>query len=104
MNLRSATIAGANAAVALSTGTPVPSGYTAGNQLYARVVILSSPSGNAHPILIGGSEVTSTVGYSLAAGQVLTLPSDGTDPTSYYDLSAIKAYIQTGDTLYVLAG
>jgi len=102
-NFRSTSIAGASAVVALSTGSPAPSGYVAGTQLGCRFVILNTPSGNA-TVLIGGAEVSSTVGYPMLAGQTLTIPVDGTDPTSFYDLSQMKAYIPTGSTLNVLYG
>jgi hypothetical protein len=103
MNVKSATITGASAVVALSTALPQIAGYVAGAQLRAKWIQLAAPSGSPG-ILIGGPEVTSSVGYPIAAGTGLLLSQYGADYTEWYDLSEINVYVPTSSTLDILWG
>lgn len=96
-------ITGASAVVALSSGAPQPSGYTAGNSLRGKWVQILAPTGNGANVLIGGPEVTASVGFPLVPGQFQFLPPIS-ELNEFYDLSKIKAYVPSGNTLEVLYG
>lgn len=100
MIFHSLSIAGANAAVALTTGYPgYPNSLPYGS-LQAKWVSLSAVGGI---VLIGGSEVSAAVGYPIPAGGGQFNPPVAID-TDFYDLSKIIAYIPTGATLNILYG
>lgn len=101
MVLVSAKITGTGAAVALSTALPQPSGYTAGKRLRAKYLQILAPSGNASSVLVGGTEVSSTVGFPLVAGasQFLAPVSQGNE---FIDLNLVKVYIANADIVNIL--
>jgi len=104
MIARSLKITGAGAVVALSSGSPALSGFTAGHQLRAKWVQITTPPTNSAQILVGGAEVTSTVGYPIPvgwSGQFLPMVSDDAE---WYDLSEHNVYAANGDVVHILYG
>lgn len=61
---------------------------------------------NAACALVGGSEVSSTVGFPLPPGWggMLYPPVSTDDFSAYYDVSQIYIYLANGDHLYGLYG
>ena len=60
-------------------------------------------SGNASSILIGGSEVTSTVGFPLPPGYAgMFFPQDTTESSTRYDLTQQYYWAAVGDKLNCL--
>ena len=96
-------ITGASAVVALSSGAPTPTGFTAGVPLRAKWVQILAPSSNGNNVLIGGAEVTSSVGFALVPGQFQFCPPVS-ELGELYDLSKMMAYVHSGDVLEVLYG
>lgn len=76
----------------------------------ARFVIIIAASGNAAVVRVGGSNVSSTVGATVAAGGGLGLypiPTDAQQPVpsnNYYDLTSIWFYGTNGDKVSVIWG
>jgi hypothetical protein len=98
--LHSLTITGANTKVPLSSGSPAIAGYTSPNSLQCKwVQLVASGAG----ILLGGAEVTASVGFPLASGAGQFTAPIAID-TDFYDLSNMFAYVPNGTTLYVLYG
>ena len=95
ISVRSLTINGSNAVVPLSATT-----------LLAKWVQVVTPSGNTNNVLVGGPEVSSTVGFPIPkgwAGQMLPDLAGYPSPEPY-DLAKINCYVSTGDTLHILYG
>ncbi len=83
------------------TGNVVPLSAT---RLAAKFVQAVTAAANSANVLIGGNEVTSSVGFPLPpnfAGQMLPPISEISE---FYDLSLINAYLASGDVLYLLYG
>ena len=55
-------------------------------------------------MLIGGAEVTSTVGYPIPVGWAGQFLPPTVDLYSFYDLESINIYIALNDIVYVLKG
>lgn len=104
MILHSGSITGAGAVVRLSTLIPQLSGQVAGGQLWGKFVQLATPPTNSGDVLIGGSEVSSTVGFHIPKGWAGQMLPTVADPSDFYDLSNIFVYIANNDVLYVLYG
>lgn len=83
----SANIAGDGNTHQFSVTTPIPIGNN--------VAQLSASTGNTSPVYIGGSEVTSSVGFPIEPGGALLVPST----VSYNQL---EYNIASGDSLSVL--
>lgn len=101
MELKSGSIIGAGNVVALSTGIP---GFVAGNICRVSHIQYKAPSSNGAAILIGGSEVTSAIGFPLNPGDFQFAPPHGSDITNTYDMTLQKAYVPVGSTLNFLYG
>lgn len=92
MILHSLSITGAGAAVPLSSIV-----------LTAKLVKIQIPSGNSADVLIGGAEVSSSVGYPIVKGTSLTLEPIA-ELQEFYDLSQIKVYVANNDLVKVIYG
>jgi hypothetical protein len=101
MELKSGQIVGTGQVVALSTGIP---GFVAGNRCQTTHIQYKAPATNGAAILIGGSEVTSAVGFPLNPGDFQFAPPHGSDITNFYDLTLQKAYVPAGSILNFLYG
>lgn len=82
------------------TGAVVPLSAT---KLLAKFVQVVTGANSAN-VLIGGNEVTSSVGFTIPANFAGQMLPPIAELSEYYDLSAINAYIASGDVLYLLYG
>ncbi len=91
-------IIGTGAVVRLSTAFPtqplVPKG---------KWINYQAKSDNSNPALIGGAEVTSTVGFPIYPGATNFDPPVS-ELTDFYDLTTIFVFVAAGDVLYVRFG
>ena len=88
-------ISGASSVVALSTGiTGVTRAKWVGVQTGA----------NSNVILIGGPEVTASVGFPIPANYAGQFFPPISELSELYDLTKIMVYVKSGDTLNFMVG
>lgn len=104
MILHSLKITGAGAVVPLSSGSPAIAGYVSPKPLQCKHLQLTTPPTNSASVLVGGSEVTSSVGYPITVGWAGQFLPPVAEVTDWYELSNIFVYVANGDVLYVLYG
>lgn len=92
MIVKSLTISGTSSALPLASDTSK-----------AKWIQLSAPAANSNNILIGGAEVTGSVGFPIVPGAAMFLPSIS-DLFELYQFAKIFRYVHTGDVLNVLYG
>ena len=81
-----------------TTGSAIPVSAT---EFAAKWVQFVAPSGNSGNVLIGGAEVTSSVGFPMVAGSSQFLPPIA-EGAVQYNLSQLMCYLPSGQTLQVL--
>jgi hypothetical protein len=97
-------ITGASAVVSLASGSPALAGQTATTPISAKWVQVTTPPANTGNVLVGGSEVSSSVGLPIPPGWAGDFLPPLAEFAAFYDLSQINAYVASGDVLTVIYG
>ena len=67
----------------------------------AKWIQFTAPSTNSDPVLIGGAEVTNSVGFPLDPGAGQFLPP-ANDIYEFYPFNKTYVYVESGDVLNIL--
>lgn len=102
MILHSLKLTGSATVVTLASLVP---GYVPGNAgPGGKWVQVSTPPTNSASVLIGGAEVSSTVGFPIPVGWAGQLLPPIAEEMEYYDLTKTYVYAANDDVLNVLYG
>lgn len=105
MQTRSANYVGTGAAVTVASifGVSAPSATNPG-AMFAKWLQITTPSGNAAVVRVGGPEVSSTVGYRIPTGWAGQFLPPISEISSFYHLERVYIYVAVGDQVDFLVG